>query len=110
MYAKVLGTAQPALQRGTVIMSDMAIFQLGPTGLGIVQPYAPGPAAEALERRGAGPFQALYRTSSMSDAARWVEAHGIPPLPRGVRNTGEHAMLATPHIACGAYIGFVGPE
>jgi hypothetical protein len=46
----------------------------------------------------------------MSTAARWVEAHGVPPLTRGVRNTGEHAMLATPDIACGAYIGFVGPE
>ncbi len=110
MYAKVLGIAQPALQRGTVIMSDMAVFQLGPTGLGIVQPYAPGPAADALERRGAGPFQALYRTTSMGAAARWLDAHGIPPLARGVRNTGEHAMLAAPHISCGAYIGFVGPE
>lgn len=109
-YAKVLGVAQPALQRGTVIMSNMAIFQLGPTGLGVVQPYAPGPAAEALERRGAGPFQALYRTTSMGGAARWTEEHGIPPLARGVRNTGEHAMLATPDIACGAYIGFVGPQ
>jgi len=33
-----------------------------------------------------------------------------PPPARGVRNTGEQAMLATPADACGAYIGFVGPE
>lgn len=110
LYAKVLGVPQPAMQRGTVIMSNMAVFQIGPSGLGIAQPYAPGPAADALERRGPGPFQALYRTASMSAAARWMEAQGIPPLARGVRNTGEHAMLATPDIACGAYIGFVGPE
>jgi catechol 2,3-dioxygenase-like lactoylglutathione lyase family enzyme len=109
-YAKVLGLAQPPLQRGTVIMSHMAVFQLGSTGLGIVQPYDQGPAADALERRGPGPFQALYRTASMGAAARWMQAHGIPPLPRGVRNTGEHAMLATPDLAGGAYIGFVGPE
>jgi catechol 2,3-dioxygenase-like lactoylglutathione lyase family enzyme len=109
-YAKVLGMPQPPLQQGTVIMSNMAIFQLGPTSLGIVQPYAPGPAADALERRGPGPFQALYRTTSMDAAARWMQEHGMPPLARGVRNTGEHAMLATPADACGAYIGFVGPE
>jgi hypothetical protein len=109
-YAKVLGAPQPALQRGTVIMSNMAVFQLGPTGLGIAQPYGPGPAADALERRGPGPFQALYRTTSMGAAARWMQEHGMPPLARGVRNTGEHAMLATPAEACGAYIGFVGPE
>jgi catechol 2,3-dioxygenase-like lactoylglutathione lyase family enzyme len=109
-YAKVLGIPQPALTKGTVIMSNMAVFQLGPTGLGIAQPYAPGPAADALERRGPGPFQALYRTTGMGTAARWMQEHGMPPLARGVRNTGEHAMLATPADACGAYIGFVGPE
>ena len=110
MYANVLGLPQPPIQQGTVIMSNMAVFQLGPTGLGIAQPYGPGPAADALERRGPGPFQALYRTTSMGAAARWMQEHGMPPLARGVRNTGEHAMLATPADACGAYIGFVGPE
>ncbi len=109
-YANVLGVPQPPLQKGTVIMSDMAVFQLGSTGLGIAQPYSPGPAADALKRRGPGPFQALYRTTSMGAAARWMQEHGMPPLARGVRNTGEHAMLATPAEACGAYIGFVGPE
>lgn len=109
-YAKVLGIPQPPLQRGTVIMSDMSVFQLGNTGLGIATPYAPGPGADALERRGPGPFQALYRTTSMGAAARWMREHGMPPLARGVRNTGEHAMLATPAEACGAYIGLVGPE
>jgi hypothetical protein len=109
-YAQVLGMAKPALQRGTVIMSNMAVFQIGPTGLGIAQPYAAGPAAETLEQRGPGPFQVLYRTQSMGAAARWMSEQGLPPLPRGVRNTGEHAMLAPPAIACGAYVGFVGPE
>ena len=37
---------QPATHKGTVIMADMSVFQLGPHGLGIVSPYAPGPAAE----------------------------------------------------------------
>lgn len=108
--ARILGVQQPPLQKGTVIMSNMAIFQLGATGLGIVQPYADGPAARALGSRGPGAFQALYRTGSMGAAARWMAAQGLPPLERGVRNTGEHAMLATPAEACGAYIGFVGPE
>jgi catechol 2,3-dioxygenase-like lactoylglutathione lyase family enzyme len=109
-YAKVLGMPPPPLQRGTVIMADMSVFQLGAHGLGIVQPYAPGVAAEALERRGPGPFQALYRTTSMGAAARWQQEHGLPPFPRGIRNTGEQAMLAPAAEACGAYIGFVGPE
>ncbi|RPI42362.1 MAG: VOC family protein [Betaproteobacteria bacterium] len=110
MYAKALGVPVPSLQKGTVIMSDMAVFQIGPTGLGIAQPYAAGPAAEALGRRGPGPFQALYRTASMGTAVRWIEQQGMAPLARGVRNTAEQAMLATPDVAGGAYIGFVGPE
>lgn len=109
-YAKVLGMPQPKTVKGTVIMSDMSVFQLGEHGLGVVQPYAPGPAADALERRGPGPFQALYRTKSMGAAGRWMKAQGLPPLPRGVRNTGEVAMLATPEFTGGAYIGFVGME
>jgi hypothetical protein len=110
LYAKVLGLPQPALAKGPVIMSNMAVFQIGKYGLGIAQPYAEGPAADALTRRGPGPFQALYRTGSMDAAARWMHEHGLPPLPRGVRNTGEQAMLAPPALAGGAYIGFVGPQ
>jgi hypothetical protein len=109
-YGRVLGMPVPKIQRGAVIKSDMAVFDLGSTGLTVAQPMEPGPAAEALARRGPGPFQALYRTRSMDAAARWMADHGMPPPARGVRNTGEQAMLVLPDDACGAYIGFVGPR
>jgi catechol 2,3-dioxygenase-like lactoylglutathione lyase family enzyme len=109
IYSRVLGMNAPALQRGNVIKADMAVFDLGPTGLTVAQPAEPGPAAEALDRRGPGPFQVLYRTSSMDAAARWMADHGVPPPARGVRNTGEQAMLVGPEHAGGAYIGLVGP-
>jgi catechol 2,3-dioxygenase-like lactoylglutathione lyase family enzyme len=108
-YAKVLGMSKPALRKGTVIMANMAVFDIGANGISVVQPYAAGPAAEALERRGPGPFQALYRTTGMEAAARWMQSQGMPPPERGVRNNGEQAMLVTPKDACGAYVGFVGP-
>jgi len=109
LYARVLGMPVPPIQRGAVIKADMAVFDLGPTGLTVAEPAAPGPAAEALGRRGPGPFQVLYRTSSMDAAARWLADHGVPPPVRGTRNTGEQAMLVGPEYACGAYIGFAGP-
>jgi hypothetical protein len=109
MYGRVLGMPVPPLQRGNVIKADMAVFDLGPTGLTVAQPAEAGPAAEALARRGPGPFQVLYRTSSMDAAARFMADHGVPPPARGIRNTGEQAMLVGPAEACGAYIGFVGP-
>jgi len=108
-YGRVLGTPVPRIQRGAVIKADMAVFDLGPTGLTVAQPAEPGPAADALARSGPGPFQVLYRTSSMDAAARWMASHGVPPPARGIRNTGEQAMLVSPEHACGAYIGFVGP-
>jgi hypothetical protein len=108
-YSQVLGIPVPKVQRGAVIKADMAVFDLGPTGLTVAQPAEPGPAADALARRGAGPFQVLYRTSSMDAAARWMAGHGVPPPARGIRNTGEQALLVRPDDACGAYIGFVGP-
>ncbi len=110
LYGKVLGVTDPRIYKGTVIMSHMAVFQYANTGLTIAHPYAPGPAATALETRGEGPFQTLFRTSSMGAAARWMEKNGMPPPAIGTRDTGEKAMLVSPNEACGAYIGFVGPE
>lgn len=109
-YGRVLGMPTPPIQRGAVIKANMAVFDLGPTGLTVAEPAEPGPAAEALERRGPGPFQVLYRTRSMGAAARWMADHGVPPPARGVRNTGEQAMLVGPEHACGVYLGFAGPE
>ena len=108
-YSRVLGMPAPRVERGTVIKADMAVFNLGPTGLTVAQPAESGPAADALARRGPGPFQVLYRTSSMDAAARWMADHSVPPPSRGIRNTGEQAMLVAPEYACGATIGFVGP-
>ncbi len=108
-YARVLGLPVPKIQRGAVIKADMAVFDLGPTGLGVAQPAEPGPAAEALARRGPGPFQVLHRTRSLDAAVRFMASQGLPAPIRGTRNTGEQALLVRPEHACGVYIGFVGP-
>jgi catechol 2,3-dioxygenase-like lactoylglutathione lyase family enzyme len=108
-YSRVLGMPAPKIQRGSVIKADMAVFDIGPSGLTVAQPAEPGPAAQALARRGPGPFQALYRTRSMERASRHLADHGLPPPTRGIRNTGEQAMLVDPAHACGVFIGFVGP-
>src|SRR5437016_2583139 len=104
-YARVLGMPVPRVQRGNVIKADMAVFDLGETGLTVAQPAEPGPAAEALARRGPGPFQVLYKTRSMDAAAKWMADHGMPPPARGIRNTGEQAMLVEPRDACAVYVG-----
>jgi catechol 2,3-dioxygenase-like lactoylglutathione lyase family enzyme len=108
-YARVLGLPVPAIQRGAVIKADMAVFDLGATGLTVAQPAEPGPAAEALARRGPGPFQVLHRTRSLDATARALADRGVPDVIRSVRNTGEQALLVRPEHAAGAYVGFVGP-
>ena len=108
-YARVLGLPVPHAERGTVIKANMVVFNVGPTGLTVAEPAEPGPAAEALAERGPGPFQALFRTRSMDAAERWMREHGMAPPARGIRNTGEHAMLVPPRDACGVSLGFAGP-
>jgi hypothetical protein len=105
----VLGLPVPAIQRGAVIKADMAVFDLGATGLTVAQPAEPGPAAEALARCGPGPFQVLHRTRSLDATARALADRGVPDVIRSVRNTGEQALLVRPEHAAGAYVGFVGP-
>ena len=53
-YSHVLGMPVPQVQRGAVIKADMAVFDLGPTGLTVAQPAEPGPAADALAVAGQG--------------------------------------------------------
>ena len=107
-YAHVLGLPVPPVQQGNVIKADMCIFDVGPVGIGVAQPNGPGPAAQALERRGPGPFQVLYRTRSMNAAAECIESHGLPRPVLGTRNTGEQAMLVGPEHTFGVFVAFVG--
>ena len=44
----------------------------------------------------------------MDAAAKWIADHGLPPPARGIRNTGEQAMLVMPEYACEVHVGFVG--
>jgi hypothetical protein len=84
--------AAPPRQRGNVIKADTCVFDVGPVGIGVAQPSGPGPAAEALERNGPGPFQVLLRTRSLTAAATGIEAHGLPRPLVGTRNTGERQL------------------
>jgi hypothetical protein len=45
----------------------------------------------------------------MNGAVTWMIDHGLPEPLRGVRNTGEQAILVPPEHAAGVYIGLVGP-
>jgi hypothetical protein len=108
-YARALDLPVPPVQRGNVIKAEMCIFQVGHVGIGVAQPVEPGPAAEALDRQGPGPFQVLFRVRSLSAAEHWMSEHGIHAL-RGTRNTGESAMLVPPKVTGGVYVAFVGPE
>src|SRR5262245_4177309 len=47
-YSRVLGVPVPKIQRGAVIKADMAVFDLGPTGLTVAEPKEAGPAQDAL--------------------------------------------------------------
>ena len=50
----------------------------------------------------------LLPVRKVRETTRWPITASRRPA-RGIRNTGEHAMLVAPEQACGVYIGFVGP-
>jgi len=104
---RVLGVPAPKMERGTVINADNGDLPARRDGAGLGATQRAG-RLRRRTRRGPGPFQILVWTSSM-DAARMDGRHGLPPPARGIRNTGEQAMLVMPEHACGVYIGFVGP-
>jgi len=73
--ARHAGAARAARRRH---QADMAVFDLGPTGLTVAQPMEPGPARRGARAPGPGPFQVLYKTRSMDAAAKWMADHGMP--------------------------------
>src|SRR3989441_6741641 len=83
-YGTVLGMPVPRLERGNVIKADMAVFNLGPTGLSGAQTPQAGPAADALAPRGPRPVPVLYRTGRMDPPPTWVDHPGGPPAPRRI--------------------------
>jgi hypothetical protein len=109
-YSAVLRLPVPPVQRGTVIRADMAVFDVGPVGIGVAAPFEDGPASQALQRQGPGVFQVLLRVSSMGRAASVIASNGLPAPARGTRNNGEQALLVSPNDACGLFVALVGPE
>jgi hypothetical protein len=85
--------AGTAIQRGTVIKADMAVFDLGPTGS-----RWPSPPTQA-RRGGAGrrgrALPGAHRAQPRALTARVMAGSRVPLRPR-VRNTGEQALLVPP--------------
>ncbi len=69
---------------------------------------------EVPQVRGGGFYPSALEKGSRTEQALNIAlaemyVQGVPPPARGIRNTGEQAMLVAPEYACGVYIGFVGP-
>lgn len=108
VFEKVLGMAAPEPELGTVIMSLMSVFYLGPIGIAVAEPRGPGPTADALAANGAGWFQLLFRADHLDVAAALMVDRGIRPPQRGTRLSGESALLVEPDQACNVYVALAG--
>ena len=109
-YGRVLGLPVPPIQRGNVIKADMAVFNLGPTGLVVAQPAEPG----RPRRRWPAPVPGRSRFSIARAAWKrrragwWITGCRRPRAASAIR--ARRRMLVGPEHACGAYIGLVGPK
>ena len=68
-----------------------------------------GPYQSDIGAAGLGRAHQHGLLAGIADPARRGRQTVLGHPARGVRNTGEQAMLVGPAEACGAYIGFVGP-
>ncbi|MEX2548665.1 MAG: hypothetical protein WD638_00440 [Nitriliruptoraceae bacterium] len=91
-------------------MSLMVVFSLGTVGLALAEPFGEGVTADALESFGPGPFQLLLHADSIDMADAFMQDQGLRAPARGVRLSGEHAVLVMPEHACGSYVALAGPK
>lgn len=108
-FEGLLDMTAPQPEMGTVIMSLMSVFYIGPIGLAISEPRGPGPTADALATNGPGLFQVLFRAEHLDEAAGVMTDNGVPEPERGTRLSGEKALLVRPPSACGAFVALAGP-
>jgi len=67
----------------------------------------PGPAQEALARRGPGPFLLALKTGSLADTERWMLSHHVNLAALGSRADGARALVTRPEPAHGVWLGWV---
>ncbi|MBI2887149.1 MAG: VOC family protein [Chloroflexi bacterium] len=107
-YGRALGLAPSPVREEPLLAAKVVSFPIGQMALVLAeQGPGPGPAREALERRGPGPFLVAFRTASLADTQRWMLGHHVNIGPLGARADGRRAMLTRPEPAHGLWMGWV---
>lgn len=105
-YARVLGIEPAPPFQGRVVGATIVGFPIGSSLLALAAPAGPGAAQESLDRRGPGPFMAVFRTESLQATERLMLSRHIPIANLTRRHDGAMVLLTRPEPAHGVWLGW----
>lgn len=107
-YEQALGVAASPVRTEPLLNATVVSFPVGDMAIVLATPRAgPGPAQEALERRGPGPFLLALKSGSLADTERWLLSHHVNLAVLGSRADGARALVTRPEPANGVWMGWV---
>ncbi|MBI2887150.1 MAG: VOC family protein [Chloroflexi bacterium] len=107
-YHQVLGISPGPPHAALALGGVATVFNYATTQVILVEPSErPGPAREALARRGPGPFLALLRSQSAAATTRWLVEHDLPVYSQGRLPAGPRYVTCRPEAAHGAWLQWV---
>ena len=107
-YQQALGMPASRTRRDAILNAQVVSFPVGRMALLLAAPEVGlGPAQEALDLRGPGPFLVAFRTASLGAAERWALSHHIPISALGTTAEGTRALLTLPELAHGVWMEWV---
>ena len=108
-YEQALGVAASPVRTELLLNATAVSFPVGESAIVLASPRpGPGPAQEALARRGPGPFLLALKTVSLADTERWLLSHHVNIAALGFRADGARALVTRPEPAHGVWLGWSG--
>jgi len=115
-YQRALGIQPTPVRADALLNAQVCGFPVGKTGVTLATPRGPGPAREALDRRGQGPFLLSFRSGNLQETERWIMSHHINIAAAGalrepqdgVRTDGVRAIVTRPEPAHGVWMAWIG--
>ena len=115
-YGKALGIQPTPVRVDMLLNAQVCGFPVGRMGITLAAPRGQGPAQEALDKRGPGPFLLVFRTFGLQETERWIMSHHINIAAAGplrepqdkARADGGRAIVTRPEPAHGVWMAWSG--
>ena len=117
-YGKALGIQPTPVRVDALLNAEVCGFPVGKMSVTLAAPRGAGPAREALDRCGPGPFLLAFRSGNLQNTERWIMSHHMSIAAAGplrepqdsARADGVRAIVTRPEPAHGVWMAWVAKE